>query len=135
MTDSLSTYLATEIVEYLANATQFDTPPSTLYVSVEDDTDTDLSGSLSNAPVGVGSANWTISGTTFENDTNINLGEATTDLTNVETVAIYDGSDIGGTANLLLETPLQGGPYDVSDGTNITFETGDITYDAIEETV
>jgi hypothetical protein len=134
MADSLSTYLATEIIEWLANATDVDPAPGTLYVTVEDDTDTDRSGDFTNAPAGIGSANWTTSGTTFQNDTNVNLGESTADVNNIETIAIYDGSDPS-TDNLLLETPITNGPFDVADGTVLIFETGDINYDAVEETV
>jgi len=134
MADSLSTYLATEIIEWLAAGTAFDAAPSTLYVSVEDDTDTDRSGDFANAPVGVASADWTITGTTFDNANDINLGAASTDVNGVETITIYDGSDPG-TANLLLETPITGGPYDVASGTELIFRAGDVDYDAVEETV
>lgn len=132
MADSLSNYLATEIIEWLANAEDFDTAPDTLYVSVEDDTDTDLSDDLQNAPVGIGSSDWVTSDTTFKNDTDVNLGEASANLDNVETITIYDGSDPG-EDNLLLETPITNGPFDVSDGTELIFESGDIEYDAVEE--
>jgi len=134
MTDSLSTYTAEQIVDWFANAIDIDPAPGTLYVSVEDDADTDRSGDFTNAPIGIGSANWAKSGSTFSNDTDISLGEATVDVNNVETVAIYDGSDPS-TDNLLLETPIDNGPFDVADGTELIFETGDITYDAVEETV
>jgi hypothetical protein len=133
MADSLSQYLAGEIVDWLANATQLDTPPGTLYVSVLDDTNADLNASFPNAPVGVGSADWNRSGTQFENGVNVNLGEATQDLNNIEDIVIYDGSDPG-TDNELLRTPITDGPFDVTDGTQVVFESGDITYDAVEST-
>lgn len=133
MADSPSNYLAGEIVDWLANDTQMDTPPGTLYVSVLDDSNTDLNPSFPNAPVGIGSANWSRSGTQFENDTDINLGEATQDLTNIEDIVIYDGSDPT-TANELLRTPVNNAPFDVSQGTQVIFETGDASFDVVEST-
>lgn len=131
MADSFSAYLAGELVDWLANDTQLDTPPGTLYVSVLDDTNTDRSGDFQNAPTGVGSANWSRNGTAFENSADVNLGEATADVNNVEDIVVYDGADPG-TANELLRTPVTNGPFDVSTGTQLIFESGDIDYDAVE---
>lgn len=133
MADSLSTHLATQIVEYLANGTQFPTPP-TLHVSVEDTGDTDQSSNLSSAPITTAASDWTVSGTTFENANQLDFGDATADITGIESVTIYDGPDPA-TDNLLLESDITNGPYDVSSGTSFIIDATDLTFDAVEETL
>lgn len=131
MSDALSSYLAGEIIDWLAQDDAFDAPPDTLYVSVEDATQTDRSGDLSDAPKAVASADWTRTNTAFENAVDVDLGEATADIEDVTYATIYDGADPG-TANLLLSVDLDDTPFTVSEGTNLIWDGGDISFDAVE---
>lgn len=133
---SLSGYLADQITNYLANGTQFNTPPGSLWVTVWDDTGTELSSSFPNARLEVTSSGWTVtdpSGASFdsrfENANALDFGQASSDVTNVERFAVYDAQTGG---NLLLTSVIDSSPFDVSSGTALTFEAGDVSFDAVE---
>ena len=103
--------------------------PSTVYCALFDDTDTELSSNLQNGRVGVaapGGWDLTDSGTNFDNSSEINFGEATSDLTNVQYVRLYDANSGG---NVLAAITLDSAPIDVSSGTRVFFEAGQLTFD------
>lgn len=128
MTD-LTLYSADQIADWLSQGTDMPAAPTTLYVALFDDTDTELSSDLQNGRVGVSAGTgWdlTDSGTKFDNAAEIDFGEATVDLTNVQYVRLYDSSTGG---NALTETTLDSAPIDVSSGTRVFFEAGQFTFD------
>lgn len=132
MADSLSTALATDLIDYLAEGTQFPEPP-TLHVSVLDDTNTDRAADFANAPAAVPEGDWSTLGTTFTNSAIVDLGEATADVSGIEDIVIYDGPDPA-TDTELLRTPADDTPITVSTGVKLVFTPNEIDYDAIEST-
>jgi len=128
---SFSEYFATQITEYFADATQMPTPSDPLYVTLFDDTMTELDGNLTNARAPIDATEWSITGTNFENTAEISLGEASTTLENVTFGAVYD-SETGG--NRLLIGELTEAPFNIANGTNFQFEVGDISADIRDET-
>jgi len=131
MTD-FSVYLATEIAEWMSQNTQLDTPPTALWVTVFDDTDTELDGNLTGARASVSTSGaWTLTGTDFSNANQISLGEASAELTNVTDVALYD-AETGG--NELARYQIDQAPFNVADGSELTFEAGELSFDVVDRT-
>lgn len=131
MTD-FSAYLAEEIVDWMSQNTQLDTPPTDLYVTVFDDTDTELSSNLTGARKAVSTSDdWTKNGTNFENANTISLGTASAELTNVTDVALFDASTGG---NLIARYDINEAPFNVADGSELTFEAGDLSFDVVDRT-
>jgi len=127
-----SAYLAGEITDWMSQNTQLDTPPASLWVTVFDDTDTELDGNLTGARAEVAApAGWTKVGTNFENANQISLGDASTQLVNVTDVALYD-SETGG--NEIARYQIQQAPFNVADGSELTFEAGELTFDVVDNT-
>lgn len=136
MSDSFSGYLADQLINYLANGTQFNTPPGSLWITVEDDTGTELSSSFPNARLEVTSTGWTVTDPSgaaydsrFENANTLDFGKASSDVSNIQRFVVYDAQTGG---NLLLSSVIDSAPFDVSSGTALTFEPGDASFDAIE---
>jgi hypothetical protein len=116
----------------MSQNTQLDTPPTDLYVTVFDDTNTELSSNLTDARKAVSTAGgWTKNGTDFENANTISLGTASTDLTNVTDVALYDASTGG---NLIARYGINEAPFNVADGSELTFEPADLSFDVVDRT-
>jgi len=131
MTD-FSVYLATEIAEWMSQNTQMDTPPTDLYVTVYDDTNTELDGNLTGARAAVStSGGWTLVGTDFENASQISLGEASAQLNNVEDVALFDAATGG---NEIARYTINEAPFNVADGSELTFEAGELSFDVVDRT-
>ena len=125
-----SPYLAGEIVDWMSQDTAFDAPPSALYVTVFDDEDTELDGNLTDARAGVSTEDgWDRTNTSFENAAQISLGDASTELTNVTDVALFDASSDG---NLIARYEIEQAPFNVADGSELTFEAGELSFDVID---
>ena len=125
-----SPYLAGEIVDWMSQDTAFDAQPSALYVSVFDDTDTELDGNLTGARAEVSTVDgWTRTNTSFENAAQISLGDASTELTNVTDVALFDAASDG---NLIARYEIEQAPFNVADGSELTFEAGELSFDVID---
>ena len=129
MTD-FSPYLAGVIVDWMSQGTDMPTAPSDIYVTIFDDTDTERAASLTGAraavPAGTG---WTVNGTDFENTNDVTLGEASTDINNITDVALYD-AETGG--NQLARYQINEAPFTVADGSTLTFEAGQLTFDIVD---
>lgn len=129
MTD-FSPYLAGEIVDWMSQGVDMPTAPTDIYVTVFDDTDTERDGSLTGAraavPAGTG---WTLVGTNFENTNDVTLGEASTDINNITDVALYD-AETGG--NQLARYTINEAPFTVADGSTLTFEAGELSFDVVD---
>ena len=125
-----SPYLAGEIVDWMSQDTAFDAPPSALYVTVFDDDDTELDGNLTDARAGVSTEDgWDRTNTAFENAAQISLGDASTELTDVTDVALFDASSDG---NLIARYEIEQAPFNVADGSELTFEAGELSFDVID---
>jgi len=83
----------------------------------------------------VNNSDWTVtdSGASFdsrfENAVEIDFGQASSDVDNINRFAVYDASTGG---NLLLTAPIDDAPFDVSIGTRVKFDTGNVSFDVIE---
>ena len=125
-----SPYLAGEIVDWMSQDTAFDAAPGALFVSVFDDTDTELDGNLTGARSEVSTTDgWTRTNTAFENTNQISLGEASTELTSVTDVALFDAETDG---NLIARYEIEQAPFNVADGSELTFEPGELSFDVID---
>lgn len=125
-----SPYLAGEIVDWMSQGTDMPAAPTDLYVTVFDDQDAERDGSFTNAraqvPTGTG---WTKVGTNFENTNGISLGEASTNVQNITDVALYD-AETGG--NQLARYQINEAPFTVADGSTLTFEAGELSFDVVD---
>jgi len=132
MTD-FSAYLAEEIVDWMSQNTQLDTPPTALWITVYDDTDTELDANLTDArkDVTTTGSEWTKVGTNFENASQISLGTASTQLSNVTDVALFD-AETGG--NEIARYEINEAPFNVASGSELTFEAGDLSFDVVDRT-
>ena len=128
-----SVYTAGQIADWLSQGT-IDTPAADLYVAVFDDTDTERSGDFANGRVQTDAgADWDTVSTGFENATQIDFGEATVDISNLEDIAIYDDTIANG-GNELARFTMTDAPFDVSTGTELIFGTGTVTFDVVDRT-
>jgi hypothetical protein len=131
MTD-FSAYLAEQIVDWMSQNTQLDTPPTALWITVYDDTNTELDANLTDARKDVTtSGGWTKNGTNFENASQISLGEASSELSNVTDVALFD-AETGG--NEIARYEINEAPFNVASGSELTFEAGDLSFDVVDRT-
>lgn len=127
----LSVYAGEQFVDWLSQGT-INSAPSNIYVTVFDDTGTELDGDFATARASTSAGtDWTDNGTDFENTSQISLGEATTDVSNIDDVALYDSSTGG---NELARYQMTDSLFDVSSGTELLFEAGDLTFDVKDRT-
>lgn len=132
MTNDFTPYTAGLITDWLSQDSQMPTPPSTLYVGVVDSTGTEVSGSFSNDRVAVDTpTEWTRTNTAFENTNQVDFGEASGDVTDIERVAFFDDTLANG-GNKLVEYVLDSTPFDVSDGTTLLFNAGELDFDVLD---
>jgi hypothetical protein len=131
MTNDFATDLANEIVEYVTGGTDIPAASATYYVTLYDDTGTELNGDLQNGRVGVGNASWTKNGTAFENASEVNFGDATSDIT-VQEFAIKDSDADDATARELYRADVTNAPESFSNGTRIFFAAGELSVDVLD---
>jgi len=126
-----SVYTARQVADWMSQGTVA-TPPTDLYVALFDDTNTEVSTDFANNRVQTTTGtDWDSPGTDFDNANQISFGEATTDVTNIEDVALYDSASGG---NEIARYTLDDALFDVSDGTVLLFEAGQLTFDVIDRT-
>jgi len=126
-----SVYTAEQIRDWMSQGTVA-TPPTDLYVTVFDDTDTERSSDLGLARLQTDTgADWNVTNTSFENANQLDLGEATTDINNIEDIALFDAATGG---NLIARYTLGDAVFDISEGTNLIFNASEITFDIIDRT-
>lgn len=128
MPDSFTDYSAIELLEWAFKATDVDTAPANQYLTVLDSTGTDLAGDFPNARLETAPGDWTLTDTEVENGGQLSLGEATADVSDITYAALYDASTGG---NEIFRTSIQGGPYDVTTGTEFRWAAGGLTFDAV----
>jgi hypothetical protein len=128
-----SVYTAEQITDWMSQGS-INTAPADLYITVFDDTGTELDGSLSNARAQTSAGtdwNEDADGTGFENANLISLGEATASLSNIQEVGIFDSATGG---NLLARYTLTDAPFDLATGSSIEFKAGELAFDVIDRT-
>jgi hypothetical protein len=106
-------------------------PPSDLYVTLYDDTGTELDGDLQNGRVQTAAGtDWDVTNTSFENASEINFGDALADIT-VQEVAIFDAATGG---NEIARYAIDSAPDSRNSGTRIFFPAGDLSFDVVDRT-
>lgn len=131
MTD-FSAYLAGEIVDWMSQDVDMPASPTSVYVTVFDDTDTERDESLTNARAEVDApTGWTVTNTAFENTNDVSLGEASTDINNITDVALYDAATGG---NQLARYTIDQAPFTVADGSTLTFQAGQLSFNVVDNT-
>lgn len=130
----LSTYLSDELTAWMSQGDAMPTPPDPVYVTLFDDTGTELDGSFQNGRVSVAAGTgFSLVGTNdFENAAEVDFGEATADVT-IQDVALYD-SDTAGSNNELARYAIDAAPQNVSTGTRVFFSAGDLNFDVLDRT-
>lgn len=131
--------LSVSLADELTDAVFKDTAPTiqpvaNVYVTLFDDQGNELNGDLSNGRVQTSPSDWNkVTSNSVDNATQVDFGEALTDITNVQDVALYD-SDSGGSNNELARYTLTDAPFDIASGSSVFFEAGDLTFDVIDRT-
>ena len=127
-----SVYTAEQVADWMSQGTVA-TPPTDLYVAVFDGTG-EVSGDFANnrvqVPTGTG---WNINGTGFQNASSVDFGEAAVDVNGIVDIALYDDTLANG-GNELARYAQADTPYDVSAGTNLIFQSGEINFDIEDRT-
>lgn len=138
MTNDFGQDFAAELADYFISATDITAPPATVYVTLYDDTGTELNGSLQNGRVGVSPGTDFQQGadtTQFENAVEINFGENTSGgQITVQEFAIKDQDADDATALEYYRADIQNAPQNFSDATRVFFPTGDLSVNVLDQT-
>ena len=127
-----SVYTAEQVADFMSQGT-IETPPSELYVAVFDDTGTERSDDFaSDGRVSTTTGtDWDIVETGFENANDVDFGEATTDVNNLQEIGLFDAETDG---NEIARYDLAGAPFNIAAGTTLVFPDGNITFDVQDRT-
>lgn len=126
-----SVYTAEQVVDFMSQGT-VNTAPTDIYVTLYDDTGTELDGDFANARVQTAAGtDWTDNGSSFTNANLIDFGEAGADLTNIQDVALFDAATGG---NELARYQLNDAPFDISSGSTLEFAATDLSFDVRDRT-
>jgi len=132
MTNDFHPDTAADIADYLSQGVDMPTAPGTIYVSLYDDTGTELNGSLQNGRVSTtAGTDWTITNTAFENTNQIDFGEATADIT-VQEVSLKIADDTDTNTTVLVKGDIASAPQDFANGTQVLFEAGAFDFDVLD---
>jgi len=131
MTD-FSPYTAQQVADWMSQGT-INAAPSNIWVTLFDDTGTELDGDVANGRVSTtAGTDWDSPGTDFDNAVEIDFGEAQANIT-IQDVALYD-SDTGGSNNELARYSIDAAPQDVNSGVRVFFSAGDLSFDVVDNT-
>jgi hypothetical protein len=134
MTNDFGADFAGELTEYFTSGTDITAPPATVYVTLYDDTGTELNGSLQNGRVGVTvGSGWTRTNTAFENAAEVNFGEVTagSNIT-VQEFAIKDSDADDATALEYFRADIVDAPQEFAPDTRVFFAAGDLDVDILD---
>jgi len=134
MTDDFGVDLAGELTDYLVDGTDIPAAEATYYVTLYDDTGTELNGDLQNGRVAVANAGWQeVDATSFENANEIDFGEvtATSNIT-VQEFAIKDADDTDANSRVLVRANITDAPQMFAPDTRVFFAAGDLDVDILE---
>ena len=134
MTNDFGTDFANELTDYIVDGTNVPNAETTYYVTLYNDSGTELNGDLQNGRVGVGTADWTeTDSNAFENASEINFGEVTAGAgITVQEFAIKDTDADDATARELFRADINNAPQDFADNTRVFFEAGDLDVDILD---
>lgn len=129
MTD-FSVYTAEQIVDWMSQGT-IASPPTNLYVTLFDSGGNEVDADFPNARLETAPADWDVVGTSFENNVNLDFGEAAADVTGIVDVALYDAATGG---NEIARYQINNTPKDIAAGTNAIYLIGELSFDVIDRT-
>lgn len=131
-----STYTAQQVVDWMSQGS-VDTAPANLYIALFNGSGTEVSGDFQNdRPATTTGADWNETGTNdtdFENASAIEFGEATVDVNDIQDVALFDDTLANG-GNEIARYATDNAPFDVADGSTLTFNAGQLSFDVIDRT-
>jgi hypothetical protein len=136
MTNDFGTDFAEELANYFISGTDITAPPTDVYVTLYDDTGTELNGDVSNGRVALsvgGDIQQGGDATQFENAVEVNFGEATSDIT-VQEFAIKDQDANDATALEYFRADVTNAPQSYTSGTRVFFAVGDLDVDILDQT-
>lgn len=138
MTNDFGTDFAAELADYFIGGNDITAPPTDVYVTLYDDTGTELNGSLQNGRVAVSPGTGFDQGadtTQFENAAEIDFGENTSggEIT-VQEFAIKDSDADDATALEYIRTDIQNAPQNFSDATRVFFPAGSLSVNVLDQT-
>lgn len=134
MTNDFGADYAQEITAQFINGDAIASPPGTVYVTLYDDSGTELNGDLENGRVGVSvPAGWQQGAdpTQFENAVQVDFGEAGVELT-VQEFAIKRSDAADGSATEYYRDSIDNAPATFADGTQVFFAAGALTVNVLD---
>lgn len=135
MTSDWGADFAAELTDYLSQGVDLPTAPGTVYVTLYDDTGTELNADLQNGRVAVttGAGFNEPTPTSFENANQVDFGEVTAgSVITVDEFAIKDADADDATATELVRAKITDNPQKFADKTQVFFDPGELTVDVLE---
>jgi len=125
-----SVYTAEQIVDWMSQGTVA-TPPSNLYVTLFDSGGDEVDGAFPNMRLETSTTDWDVTETSFENNTNLDFGEASEDVDGIVDVALFDAETDG---NEIARYQINDTPKDIAAGTNAIYLIGELSFDVRDRT-
>ena len=125
-----SVYTAEQVVDWMSQAT-VETPPTNLYVTLFDSDGNEVDDDFPDMRLETAPADWDVVDTSFENNTNLDFGEAAADVNDIVDVALFD-AETGG--NEIARYQVEDTPKDIAAGTNAIYLIGELSFDVRDRT-
>ena len=125
-----SVYTAEQVVDWMSQGT-VETPPSNLYVTLFDSGGDEVDGAFANMRLETSPSDWDVVDTSFENNVNLDFGEASEDVDGIVDVALFD-DETGG--NEIARYQINDTPKDIAAGTNAIYLIGELSFDVRDRT-
>lgn len=136
MTNDFGTDFAEDLADYFISGTDVPAPPTDVYVTLYDDTNTEINGDLQNGRVALSvgaDIQQGVDATTFENAVEVNFGEATADVT-IQEFALKGSDADDATALEFFRAPITNAPQSFTSGTRVFFAAGDLDVNILDQT-
>jgi hypothetical protein len=129
---------AAELAAYFTGGTDVTAPPATVYITLYDDTGTELNADLQNGRVGVSPGADFQQGadaTQFENAVEVDFGEVTASSNiTVQEFAIKDSDADDATALEYYRSDITDAPQEYAPNTRVFFEAGGLSVNVLDRT-
>ena len=125
-----SVYTAEQVVDWMSQGT-IETPPSNLYVTLFDSGGDEVDDAFPDMRLETSPSDWDVVDTSFENNVNLDFGEASEDVDGIVDVALFD-DETGG--NEIARYQINDTPKDIAAGTNAIYLIGELSFDVRDRT-
>jgi len=135
MTNDFGDDFAEDIAAVFSAATDI-TAPASVWLTLYDDTGTELDGSLQNGRVQVtvpGGINQGADATQLENANEVDFGEASGDIT-VQDFGVKSADDTDANATVFFKGPVQNSPQDFAVNTRVFYDPADLNVNVLDYT-